>query len=131
MMFKILCSTSNWNALGIIPNTSNSYLFKCFRASFSTKRFQNSCAPKTLIKHKCLNYSCAPEPLAQQKYQILMCSGSSCSTQTSITHVLHRFFLNKNIKYLCAPELLTQHKHQILMCLRSRAQHKHLINYVL
>ena len=100
-IFQSLCSTSTWNALGLMCNTSNSYLFMCFRASCSTQRFQ------------------------------LMFSRDSCSKQTSNTHVLQSLSLNTNIKYSCAPDLLTQHKHQILMCLRARAQHKYLINYVL
>ena len=55
-----------------MSNTSNSYIFMCFRAACSTQRLHNSCAL---------------ELLAQQKYQILMRSRASCSTQKSNTHV--------------------------------------------
>ena len=65
-MFQSLCSTSTWNAPGLMPNTSNSYLFMCFRASFSTQMFHNSCSP---------------ELLAQHKHQILMCSRAPRSTK--------------------------------------------------
>ena len=100
-MFQRLCSTSTWKASRIMPNSSNSYLFMFLRASCSTQRFHNSCAPK---------------PLAQQKNQILMCSRASRSTQTSNTHVLQSFSLNTNIKYPCAPDLLAQHKTSHQLC---------------
>ena len=52
-MFQSLRSTSIWNAPGLMPNTSNSYLFMCFRALCSTQTL-NSCAAEltlnTIIK---------------------------------------------------------------------------------
>ena len=116
LMFQILCSTSTQNAPGIIPNTSNYYLFMCFRASYSTHRFHNSCSIEPLSQHKHKN-----------------------------THVLQSLLLNANIKYSCVPELIAQEKtsnthvlqsfslntkHQILMYLIGCAQDKHLINYL-
>ena len=43
LMLQSLCSTSIWNALGLMPNTSNSY---------------NSCAPELMLNTKSHN-SCA------------------------------------------------------------------------
>ena len=66
LMFQKLCSTSTWNSRGLMPNTSNSYIFMCFRASCSTQMFHNSCAPQLLAQHK---------------HQILMCSRAPRSTK--------------------------------------------------
>ena len=107
-MFQSLCSTSTWNARGIMPNTSNSYLFMCSNASCSTQRFHNSCAPKLLSQHK---------------HQILMCSKASRSTQTSNTHVLHRFSLNTKFKYSCASELTLTTDIYSIMCFRFHTKH--------
>ena len=74
----------------------------CSRSSFSTQ----------IVK-----YLCDLEPLAQHKHQILIYSIASHSTQTSNTHLVHRFSPNT--------------KHQIIMCFRACTRHKHLINYVL
>ena len=40
-MFQNLCSTSIWNALGLIPNTSNSY---------------NSCVPELMLKKNLITH---------------------------------------------------------------------------
>ena len=47
--FESLCSTSTWNDPGLMPNTSNSYIFMCFRASFSTKTFKYSFSIELLL----------------------------------------------------------------------------------
>ena len=67
-IFQILCSTSNWNYLGVMPNTSKTYIFMCSRDSCSTEN---------------IKYSCDPELLTQHKTSILMCSRAPHSTQTS------------------------------------------------
>ena len=65
---------------GLCPTLPN-YLFKCSRASCSTKMSQKSCTPELFTQHK-YKYSCAPELLDQHKTLI----------------------------YPCAPEILVQHK---------------------
>ena len=80
LTFHSLCSTSTWNSLGLMPNTSNSYHYMWFRASCSTQMFHNSCVPQLLSQHK-YKYSCPLDILAQHKHQIPMCSRAPRSTQ--------------------------------------------------
>ena len=116
-MFHSLFSTPTWNALGLMPNTSNFYIFMWSKVSCSTQRFHNSCALEPLTQHnikilmccraslstQTLNmYSCAPEPLAKHKHQILIVSIDFLSTQISNTHVPLRSRSTQISHQLCA-----------------------------
>ena len=73
-MLQSLFSTSIWNALGIMTNTSNTY---------------NSCVPKLMLNTKSHN-SCAPELALNTKYNH-SCAPDLALNTTLITHVLQGF----------------------------------------
>ena len=87
LMFQSLCSTSTWNTLGLMPNTSNSYLFMCFRASCSTQAL-NTHVLESFLLNTNIKYSCAPQLLAQHKHQILMCLRACAQHKHLINYVL-------------------------------------------
>ena len=117
-MFQILCPTSTWNSPALMPSTSNSYIFMCFRASCSTQRFHKSCDPELLAqqKHQILMFLRAH---AQHNYQILMCLKTQAQHKYLIVYVLQGPRPRHKIIYIKHMQLAyTQYIKQIiiLMC---------------
>ena len=69
-IFQSLCLKSIWTTLGLMPNTSNSYLFMCFIYSCPTQMFHNSCSQELML-NKNIKYSCASKLYAQHQFGML------------------------------------------------------------
>ena len=99
-MFHNLCSTSIWNAPGIMPNTSNSYN-SCALELMLNMTSHNSCAPELALNTKS-NHSCDLELALNTKSHHSCASVSTTNTlYNSIMHSVFCTFYHHNHLSIC------------------------------